>query len=149
MIFDILWRTRWRRNRLSKFYSRLIAKAARAKNRDEEDKLICEFMFEKNLVDGEIALLETLKLQNEAERLDVPFPHYSENRNAWEQGFKPGTYRLSVRARTDLRSQIRKEKRERLENHMLWASHVIMPIIGLIGAVMALLSLIASFHKAR
>jgi len=147
MIFDPLWKAYRRRRKLSKFYGSLIVNAQRKKNHEEVETINSEFSFEKGLIDDEIGWLETLSLQNEAERIGIPFPRFSDQDGSWQEGSKPNTVHLSVKARAEIRTQIRREKRERLENKMLWISHVLLPIIGLIGAIMGLISLMHSLNS--
>jgi hypothetical protein len=146
MILDALWKAQRERRNLDKLYRPLIAKAEKEKNHEEMQSLEAEYGFERGLVNDKISSLESARIQEEAERLCIPVPKYSSESEAWEKGFQPNFVYLSVKARADLRTHIRKERRERIEHWTLFLKDVIVPLVGLLGAIMGLISVIHSLR---
>jgi hypothetical protein len=148
MILDALWNAQRKRRKLDKLYGRLISKAERGKNPEEVGSLGSEYRFERNLINDTINSLESSMIQERAERLGVPVPNYSPDHEAWEKGFQPNVVYLSLKTRAELRSQIRKERRERVEYWTLLVKDLIVPLVGLlvglVGATIGLVSVLRS-----
>lgn len=144
MVFDALWKAQRKRRRLDKLFGGLISKAEKRKNHEEVGSLEAEHMYERHLISDTINSLESLRIQERAERLSLPVPKYSTDNEAWEKGFQPNVVYLSLKTRAELRGQIRKERREGAEYWTLMLKDVIVPLVGLIGAIMGLISLLRS-----
>ena len=141
MIFDELWEVQRARAKLRKTFDRLISQAKKEDNNEKRDRLIDEFLMELDLINDKINMLESERIQKEAERLGIPVPPLSD-KESWEKGFQPNTVFLGVKVRLQLRSGIRKERREQWEGRTLWISGLLGLIIGLIGAITALVSVL-------
>ena len=145
-MFDALWRAQRARRNLDKFYSRSVTKAAREKNYEKERTLAAEHMFERDLVTDRIDSLETTAIMEEAERVGIPVPKYSPDSEAWEKGCQPDRVHLGRKFVHDLRTQIRKERRERIEYWVLILKDVVMTLVGLFGSIIALVSVLRSLR---
>ena len=135
MIFDQLWKLQRERTELEKRFGRMISQAEREGDHEKRESLISELLMERGLIDDRINGLESIRIQERAERLGVPIPPLSD-KESWENGYKPNTIFLSVKARAQLRSEIRKERRERWD----WITRIITLLVGLIGAITGLIS---------
>ena len=95
--------------------------------------------YELKIIESEIAFLKTQFLRSQAERLSLPFPKFSQEDGFWEQGrYDPG-WHLTNEGIVKVRSQIRAEKKERMEVFYRWA----ILAVGLIGALTGLISVIS------
>lgn len=147
MIFDQLSKAQRERTKLKKKFDRLILQAEKEKNHKERNFLIDEFLMERGFIDDRINLLESIRLQEKAERLGIPIPPLSD-KESWERGLQPNTIFLGVKARLHLREEMRKERRERFESRTLWISRILIPLIGLIiGLIGALTALVSVWRK--
>ncbi len=147
MIFDALWRAQRKRRQLDRLFRRLTSKAEKEKRRDDVESLVAEHGFERDLVNDTINALESSRIQERAERLGIPVPKYSTDNEAWEKGFQPNVVYLSLKTRAELRTQLRKERRERVEYCTLVVKDLIVPLVGLIGAIIGLISVIGSVRR--
>ena len=132
-----LWWLDWQRERSNKKYSKYIAKA----KGDERESLISEAMDVRHGQRDEILNLRSLLLSDKAESLGVPVPPFSD-KASWEEGWMPGTVRLNIEAQSRLRQAIRKERREKWGTFTFVVKELVAPVIGVLGAIMGLLSLI-------
>lgn len=138
MIFDKVWRLRWRRDRLQRKFDRLIAKAQKKRDWNERDDLINEVMMERRLYDDEIGSAETALLLHKAEKLGLPSPDWSDE-SVVEIGYDPSTRYLNRVGRTALRQAIRREQKERLEVVTLIIKDWAAPIIAIIASIVTLI----------
>ena len=147
MIFDQLSKAQRERTKLKKKFDRLISQAEQEKNHKERNFLIDEFLMECGFIDDRINVLESIRLQEKAERMGIPIPPLSD-KQSWEKGYKPNTTFLGVKARLQLLTEIRKERRERWEGRTFWISRILIPLIGLIiGLIGALTALVSVWKK--
>ncbi|MBI3404429.1 MAG: hypothetical protein HY046_03120 [Acidobacteria bacterium] len=146
MLFDRLWRARRQRNGLEKSFERAIARADKAKDKDRSDALARLFFDERERARENISILESTILFDKAEDLGVPAPlGPGDDPGSWELSRETNRAFLNPHARAQLRSEIFKARRERVQDRMLWVSQIsplIGPITGLIGALAALFSII-------
>lgn len=110
-----------------------IEAAEKAKERDEYDHLVSDYLNEEDLFQNEIASRETKFLTREARRYMIPVPPAKEG-EGWERDRIDGRLYLTFAAMRDLRNSIREERRLRAEPVTIW-----LPLaIGLIGAATGL-----------
>jgi ABC-type uncharacterized transport system involved in gliding motility auxiliary subunit len=152
-----LWRAKRREKkideRLRQHYHPLLEAAEKTKDQNQYQKVLGEFLDLRD-VNDEAEHLETEMLVDRARKLGIPVPprpnvydeRASEN-EFWEVNFRTGNCYLKEETELRLRREIRKEEVERLEHQMRWVSQVIIPIIGLIGALMGLISLVHSLRR--
>jgi hypothetical protein len=146
MIFDELWRAQRERTKLHKTFDPLISKAEQEKRWDDSQSLISEFLMERNVIDDKISWIETKRVRKRAEKFGVPIPPLSD-KECWEEGFTPNTVRLKPEARIRISEQVRKERRARIEDRMLWVDYLgplVSPLTGLLGVVIGLVALLRS-----
>ena len=100
----------------------------------------------RHLIEGE----KSSMLLRRADRLGLPTPRYKVNEDnesdedkAWEVGYTGLAY-LSRAAQFDLRNLIRIEKKARRDDIVSWIRDIVVPLIGVLGAVTGL---IATLHK--
>jgi hypothetical protein len=139
-----LWRLRQRRKRLAKKYRKHIDQA---KDRDEAQMLIGEAIDVREDIRDRILHVNSRKLSDEAEDLGIPLPSYQHQRQSWEEGRDPGTVHLTREAQIELTRAIRNERREKWSVVAFVLKEMVTPIVGVIGAIMGLLSLIHAFHS--
>lgn len=137
MIFDELWRLRWKRDRIQHKYDRWIREAQKNKDYNERESLGAEASQERQLVNDQIYSTETMELRRRAERLGLPTPDFSD-KDSWVEGYVPGTFYLNPTARTALRQALRKEQRERWELAIALVKDFAVPIIGVIATIVSL-----------
>jgi hypothetical protein len=136
-----VWWLKTKRKRTARAYAKLIMKAA---NREDEESLISEAMNERDLIDDKILHLRSMDVQEKALDTGIPVPPHSD-KAAWQDGLNPATTRLSPQAQLELNRLIRAEKRDKWSVFGYMIKEVAAPLIGAIGAIMGLLSLIHSF----
>jgi hypothetical protein len=93
---------------------------------------------DKNVINAEIYKLETAYLLRRADREKVPIPD-NEDEEAWHEAVIGG-YFLSTVAYANLRAAIRKERNEKWEFRLKVMSFLATSGIGLIGALIGLVS---------
>jgi hypothetical protein len=93
---------------------------------------------DQNEINAEIYKLETAYLMRRAAREKVPLPD-SEDEDAWNEAVSGG-YFLSPAAYANLRAAIRKERNEKWEFRLKVMSFLATTAIGLIGALIGLVS---------
>jgi hypothetical protein len=144
MIFDEIWRTRMKRDRLRRSFRKEIRKldeagdeiAAMAK-RQETDAAI-------GYLEDELHFRRNLKLERRAERLGVPLPSL-EDGVSWEAGImdKHPSF-LTVQAEANIRKGIR-------EHWSFWVKDIISPIATIMFSAFSLtisiISLQLSLHN--
>ena len=122
-----------------KVYDNLIKKAKKeGKKGNEIQRLYSEAGSEYFLIQDQIDILITSYLKSEANKLILPIPE-DDDIKMWKEAPDMCPYKvLSEKGVTELRSAIRRERKERREAHISW----IAIIIGLIGAITGLLAVI-------
>jgi hypothetical protein len=156
MMFDDLWRAERRERKRAKElrdeYYPLLDAAKKAKDSARYQEVLGEFHACMDLND-EGTRMRTELLVHRARRLGIPVPprpvadsdEVFEN-ESWEVNTTTWNFYLKDEAELKLRREIRKEEVERLQHQMRWVSQVIIPLIGLIGALMGLISLLHSLR---
>ncbi len=153
MIFDELWRAERRAKkeskRLEEKYHPLLEAAKKEKDQLEYQNLLSEYFFERDFND-EPEVIRTERLVKRARKLGIPVPqkpspdsddadedeNWILNRTSWN-------WYLTGKAALDLRREIRREEGENLQQKTRWVTQVIIPVVG---ALMALLSLLHSLR---
>ncbi len=138
-MFD-LWHAHRKLKKLGKTFDPLIAQAKKEGDEEKYEGLISELLMERDFID--IDSLISRRIIRRANGLDLPIPPYSD-KEAWERNRTTGAYYLTAKGRADLRSLIRKEKRERFE---YWARWIVL-LTGLIGAATGLVAVLFSLWK--
>jgi hypothetical protein len=139
-----LWRLRRKRKRLAKKYPRAIDEA---KDGDEAQAIMSEAMEDREDIRDKILHLRSLALADKAEDLGLIVPSYRYQRNLWEDGLEPGTVRLTQEAQLKLQQAVRSEQRDRWSLAAFVLKEIVTPIIGVLGAIMGVLSLIHAFKS--
>lgn len=137
-----LWWLRRELTATQKSYAKGIDKA----KGDEREYQISEWLQERSQRRSEISILRTTLLCEEAENLGIAVPPLSD-KDSWEDGLLPGTTHLTLKAQAQLLQAIRKEKEERWRFFVFILKEVVTPLVGAIGAIMGLLSLLHSFKS--
>lgn len=106
------------------------------KPRDEVENLIHDEMFEIDVIDDEIETLESRYLTESARQLVLPIPEFRKDSDQWIESRITGRFRLSKSVMLDVRSLVRKERKERREGMILWLA----ALTGIIGALSGLLA---------
>ena len=141
MIFDALWKAQRERRALEEKFSGLIGEAEKNKDHEEVDSLVLELLFERGLIEDRINRIDTNRVQEEAEKFGIPVPSFSD-KESWNEDSQSHTIFLTVSTRLRLRQEIRKERRARWEDRTLCIDRIVLPLIGLIGAGTALVSIL-------
>jgi len=108
------------------------------KSRDHIERLNANEQFEIGLIDDEIEWIATQALRSKSERYLLPWPEFDRESGDWIESHLTGKWHLSRGAMSDVRSQIRQEKKERFQNWQPW----ILLIIALVGGVTGLISVL-------
>lgn len=139
-----IWRLRRRRRKLASKFSKLLE---RAKNGNECQELLTEASDAQNELDDQLLHLQTQRLIHKAQDLGIPYPSYASQRDSWQDGREPNTVRLKPDAQVALLKAIREEQREKWSVMAFVLKEIVTPIIGVLGAIMGLLSLIHAFRS--
>jgi hypothetical protein len=139
MIFDELWRLQRKRRKVQ---NRPIPES-------DDLEALGEALFgihrDTEIIDEKISLLQSRMIRERAEKFGVPIP-WPPDKELWEEGYVAGRkteFRLTRAGRLKILEDIRKERRARMEDRMLWVNHLgplISPLTGFVGVVLALLS---------
>lgn len=138
-----LWRLRRKQRKSNEEYSRLVDEA---KDPEEQQFRMSEAVDADEQYRDKIMGLQSRLLRNQAERLGIPVPSFSD-KNSWDAGYVPGTWHLSLTAQLQLRQAIRTERRDKWGFAAFLLKDVATPIIGGIGAIMGLISLIHALRS--
>jgi len=152
MIFDELWRgerrARRTRKQIEAEYKPQIEAAKQRHDESEHGRLVSGYLSELDCND-EPDVIRTERLVRRARKLGLPIPpkpHIDGDalakNKAWVLNQYSGNFTLSDEAGLELTRAVRREEKERLEHQMRWVTGVVLPIIGLIGTLMAAISLI-------
>lgn len=124
-----------------KFYKKKIDKARKEnKSSNEIESLIHEDMHIRDLIDDDIAQLQNRILIRQAEKFLIATPTYNTKDGNWEQSDITGRYRLSQATMSNLKDDIRQERKDRRERWQGWLT----ALTGIIGALIGLLSVLQS-----
>lgn len=127
------------RRALRSSFAPRVQKAIEKKDAENLSSLTDDELCKVFTVDEQIARLQTEFLQDEAQRLGVIVPQFDSSESGlWREALTAPTYHLKNEAIVELRSAIRKEKKERREVWLSWAALTIGVIGALIGLVSAL-----------
>jgi ABC-type uncharacterized transport system involved in gliding motility auxiliary subunit len=155
MIFDKVWWA-WRKSdkrhkRVQRHYKPFF-EAARKESDEKYQEVLSQFTAEADLIPDPRALIAK-RLISRARNLGIPTPSEYPNNDGFDERWNfnqaNGELTLTEEAELTLRREIRREEHERLQHRMRWVSLVIVPIIGLIGAIMGLISLIHSLYPRK
>lgn len=134
-----LWKLQQEKRRIQRMYKNHIQKARRQKkNGDQIDRLIGEQRLETDLVDDDIMQLVTQHLLQESDKFLLPRLDLK-NKELWTESRITGYHQLSPTAITQLRSAIRKERKESSEHIQIW----LVGLTGLVGALTGLVALLS------
>jgi hypothetical protein len=127
------------RNTLRAEY-RAASEAAQAaqKSQLEIDRLFFEERMKLQVVDAKINELLSERLITAADRYLVPRPEFKSEGGAWIKTSVEGRWHLTIEAMAELRSAIRRERKERWENSRTWLA----AWTGLIGTLIGLASIL-------
>jgi hypothetical protein len=107
-------------------------------NKDQSDEFWEARRSEIEPVSEEIEQQLSMQLVAQAERYDVPVPKFVDDGGPWTEPEYSSHYFLNEAARGELRSAIRKEKKERSEILRTWLT-VVLSVIGAVTGIAALL----------
>jgi hypothetical protein len=125
-----------------RFYRKAIKAAKEANTSQAEiDTVSYELMMEVDTIDDEIQQLVSQRVTQLAEDSLIPIPEIKQKDGAWEQS-QTGKWRLTREAINTLRSEVRKEQRERSEG---WRTSL-AAWTGVIGALIGLASIFLNKH---
>ena len=134
-----LWGLRRQRSRISELYAKDVAAAYRDKKPTEAvDDLWGAERLETSMVDEEVLKLETRRLLRMASAYFLPI---SDSLEDWERCQQTGGQHLSLKAISELRVAIRKERADRRQDWqgaLFWLSGL-TGIIGVITGLVAVL----------
>ena len=144
-MFDDI-KTTWRirslhkeRRPLQAVYKRLSEEGkAAGKSELELDRLFFEERMEVEIVDAEIHHLLTQRLISLADHYLVPRPEFKSEGGDWVQSSITGRWHMTKEALAELRSAIRRERKERSESLRMWLA----AWTGLIGTLIGLAALL-------
>ena len=136
-----LWKLQGKKEKTRKFYRKKIDDARKEKKpQDYIDGFIHEEMHFIDLIDDDITQIQYQLLTRQAERHFIPTPKEITTDGTWEQSDISGRWRLSEKALSNLKQAIRQEQKHGREHWQSW----LMLVIGLIGALIGLLSVLKS-----
>jgi hypothetical protein len=133
-----IWWMHQKRKKSNKKYSKLIAQA----NGDEREFLIQEAMNVRDEERDQILSRNSDYLIEEAEYLSLPVPILGDT-ESWERSRRPTRNRLTLRAQSELRRAIRKEKQDKWSVSAFRLKELALPLIGILGALSGVISV---FH---
>jgi hypothetical protein len=156
MIFDKLWRLESAENKENKrirdFYHPKLEAAQKAKDEQEYQSLLFEMRFQYDLNEG-VDVLRTEQLEKRARRLGIEIPPKPSrdaddfyNNKDWDYNQVTGTFTFTRKAEREIIKELRKEKTERLQYRMRLVSQVVVPLTGLLGTIIGVMSLLLR-HK--
>lgn len=151
MIFDRLWRVERRskkeKKRLKEKYRRLIDVS---KDQKERDRLTNQLWADLDLIEG-AEYIRTEHLIKRARKLGVAVPKppdfHSEDPfddGVWYINTATWNYHLVNEAEWELTRQVQKAEQDLIQYRMRWVTQVAVPLTGLIGSLMGLISLLHS-----
>lgn len=121
-------------------YDLEIKKIRKEKGQEAAEHLISEMFMERDLIENDIYKAASRRILDLCDLYMIPKPEFDKGSPQWVQSKIDGTYRLSEKALTDLRSALRKERKERHEIMFMWLA----ALTGLIGAITGLVAVFNS-----
>jgi hypothetical protein len=152
MMFDRLW---WAERRDAEALKKLRHKfkpqfdAAQTKGSEEVQADLRDYISAQNYI-NEAECLRSKLIIRKAHRLGIAIPPNAtgyEDNDDWNFNQATGDLTLSAEAALRLTREVRKEEMERLQHQMRWVSQAAIPVIGFIGSLMGLISLIHALRK--
>lgn len=123
---------------IDNLYIKKVTEARREKkDRDEIEAIVSDRQFESQLIQDDIAQLATQYLYRTAYKYLLPKPGLDEE-GMWEESRITGLRLLTDKGISELRSAIRKERKERSEHFWMWLAG----LTGLVGALTGFLALL-------
>ncbi len=118
--------------------------AARGEGRERK---LSGYFAERDLVAEELEELRTQQLLRKAHRFDVlipdmPYQSDREEDDNWVRGSATGRWLLKGAGRRLIQKQIRDERKSRFEERTRWLALLISLLVGLIGALTGLVSVL-------
>ncbi len=148
MIFDALWKARWDRKQIDRLYEKDIRKARKAKHHEElVHSLGATHWYDRQMATEKISSLDTWRLQEQAEHLGIPFPDFNSQKDLWEKSSTEDAWFLTIQGRQELRRQIREEKSQRRNDMIVWFKDVAVPLTGLLGTLIGVISTMHSCSR--
>lgn len=128
------------RRRLRKKYKKLYDEAKQQdKSREELMTLLETQDHEIDPVDEDIWHLQMNYLLEKAENNFVPTPDFNTETGEWIESYATNRWRLSPDALAKVRTDIRREQKERREVWLTWLT----PLTGFIGALIGLVAILS------
>jgi len=134
--------------RTNRIYDPLIAAA----QGEQKERLINEYLSERDLTQEQIDRTLTERLLRTAHRFDIPVPNPPYHRDDfedenWERAHMTGAWLLKTACKQSLIKQIRDERKYRFEDRTRWLPLVVGIGGMLIGLASTLTSLISALKK--
>lgn len=128
------------RSKIDKSYKKQYDEAKKEKDEEKKQEISSLAIYELDEIDDEILFLEHQYLRSISTKhlIQVPPVIEREKGGLWERSRYNGKYRLTNEGIRQLRSEIRKERKERTELLARWISI----LIGLLGAITGLVAVI-------
>lgn len=126
------------RDKENKALSKSIEEAKRTGGLEKAREVYQSESFELNMIYEKILTLKTQYLSDIADKKSLPIPPRNEKDGLWESGHYTGRWYLTNKGIAELRSLIRKDRKERMEIFSYWVAI----LFGLIGAITGLIAVI-------
>jgi hypothetical protein len=137
MMFDEIWRMRRKSKKLNRAYSKQLESLRhQGSNEQQIDMLLENDRVDIMNLDIELRYALSDQIVNEAYNLKVPVPTRSDE-TLWTPAF--GRPHLTDKGYDNLRSQIRKETKDRLDHRMMWVKDVVIPILSALSVIGSLI----------
>lgn len=158
MIFDELWRAeryaKKENERLSQIWEPALRAARKKHDQREVDQIMADYALGRRFNNGP-EVIRTTQLVKRARNLGIILPpkpdwtppNYHDNEN-WLFNIMKGGYVLTDAAEFELRQKVRKEENEILDHKMRYISRVVVPVIGLLGALTGLIGTLIGYYFA-
>lgn len=133
-----LYKLNSQRDKEKKSLDKLVDKARKDGGYDAAIEVYQMESVDFHIIDDEISYLKTRHLISKAEKMSLPTPRIADEDGLWEQSSYIGKWYLTNKGITEIRRLIRQERKENFE----LVSHWVTIIIGVIGAIIGLISVI-------
>lgn len=123
-----------------KAFSKLIKETAKTSSSEKlsEDELDQSIIIDLDIIDDEISTLKTGYLIHIANNKSLPIPPITDKDGLWERSIFTDGWHLTNKGITEVRSLIRKDRKESMEICSYWAAI----LFGLIGVITGLIAVI-------